>query len=121
MAALSYSSSIYLYDINQSFDYQLISDKTPLVINQTTLNYLYLKDIHRDILQHLPHARIEDEVCSATRARQEALLTIEEDVDAILVIGDQRSSNSQRLYEIAKLLHPKIYVCLMEDTSSKQT
>ena len=117
VAALSYSSSIVLYDINQTFDYQLITDESPLVINQTTLNYLSLKDTHAHILSHLPHARIENEICNATRTRQEAILNIKEDVDAIIVIGDHHSSNSRRLFEIAKMKYPRIDSYLVEDVS----
>ena len=43
---------------------------------------------------------------------QEAVLNIK-DVDAIIVVGDKVSSNSNRLFEIAKSSHPDIYVAMI--------
>ena len=64
---------------------------------------------------HLPKARIMDEICPATRLRQEALINIADDVDLILVIGDKNSSNTNRLLEIAKTNHPEIDSYLVSD------
>ena len=100
-AALSISNNISLYDINIPFNYYFITDKSPIVINQTTLNYLDLSAIHEDIMAHIPEARITNEICSATRLRQEAVLKIKDDTDLVVVVGDKRSSNTQKLYDIA--------------------
>lgn len=100
-AVLSISNNISLYDIQLLINYQLITDKSPFVINQTTLNYLSIKDIHQDILSHIPGARIADEICVASRQRQEAVLNINDDVDLIIIVGDKTSSNTRKLYEIA--------------------
>lgn len=101
-AALSLSNSIALYDTNSKFDYSLIKDQSPLVLNQTTLNYVALKKIHDEISLKIPDARIENEICSATRQRQEAIQTIKPNTDLVIVVGDQKSSNCNKLYEIAK-------------------
>ncbi len=103
------------YDIKGEFNYKGIKDKKPLVINQTTLNTKDLKEIYIDIIVHLPKARILDEICPATRLRQEALISLESDVDLILVIGDKNSSNTNRLVEIAKANHPNIPSYLISD------
>ena len=115
LAAISSNSNVHLYSISQTFDYRVVSDEAPLIINQTTLNVLSLKDIHRDIKSHLPQARFQDEICRATRNRQEALLQLEADVDAIIVVGSQTSSNAKRLYEIAISNHPQVDVFLIEE------
>lgn len=108
-AAISIDENIFLYDIHEAFDYSFVKDKNPLVINQTTLNILELADVHKDIVSHLPNARLLDETCSTTRQRQEAIQNInEEETDFIIVVGDQKSSNSTRLFEMAKLTHPHI-------------
>ena len=109
IAALSIDENVLLYDIHSKIDYSFIVDKEPLVINQTTLNILELSSIHQDIISHLPHARLLDETCSSTRDRQEAIRNIDnKDTDFIIVVGDTKSSNSTRLYEIAKISHPNI-------------
>ena len=117
-AALSISDSVLFYDIKKDFDYQNCADKAPFVIDQTTLNILDIQTIYADIKKHLPNAKIEDEICSATRERQEALLRLEEDVDAIIVVGDQKSSNTKRLFEIAQRAHPDITVLMIDTLSS---
>lgn len=101
-AALSLSNSIYLYDKKYKFDYQFLKDDSPLVINQTTLNYLSLKNIHNEILSNIPKARIENEICKATRERQEAIRSLDDSYDLIIVVGDKKSSNCNKLFEIAK-------------------
>lgn len=115
LAALSISDQVLFYDIKGDFDYKGIKDKSPLVINQTTLNTKELKELYIDIIVHLPKARIMDEICPATRLRQEALINIADDVDLILVIGDKNSSNTNRLLEIAKANHPEISSYLVSD------
>ena len=102
MAALSVSKNVSLYDTQLLINYQDITDKSPLVINQTTLNFLSLKGIHDDIKEHIPGARIENEICAATRLRQEAILSIDPTTVLIIIVGDSKSSNSRKLYEIAK-------------------
>ena len=117
IAAIFSNTNVYLYSIGQAFDYHIISDKAPLIINQTTLNILSLKDIHHDIEIHIPQARFQNEICRATRSRQEALLQLEKDVDAIIVVGSEKSSNAKRLYEIAISSHPQIDAFLIENTT----
>jgi 4-hydroxy-3-methylbut-2-enyl diphosphate reductase len=46
-----------------------------------------------------------DDICYATQNRQEAVEQVAKDVDLILVVGSQNSSNSNRLVELAKRLN----------------
>ena len=48
-----------------------------------------------------------DDICYATQNRQEAVEQVAKDVDLILVVGSQNSSNSNRLVELAKRLDRK--------------
>lgn len=116
--ALSISKDVLFYDINDKFDYARCFDSSPYVINQTTLNILNIQDVFKEIKNHLPNAKIEDEICSATRRRQEALLTLDKDIDAIIVVGDQKSSNTKRLFEIARLKHQDILTLMIDSLPS---
>lgn len=107
-AALSISENVLLFDIKGEFDFSKVKDKAPLVINQTTLNVLELKEVHNSILDKIPSAQIENEICNATRTRQESIKNISDDADLIIVVGDKKSSNTNRLLEIAKATHPNI-------------
>ena len=109
IGAISTSKDVVLYDVKTGMDFSLIHDESPLVINQTTLNVLELEDIQQDILAHLPKARVSNEICSSTRRRQQAITELKDDeVDLIIVVGDKKSSNSTRLYEVARQSHPNI-------------
>ena len=114
-AALSISNNVSLYDTKLLINYQLITDKSPLVINQTTLNYFSLSAIHEDIKKHIPDARIENEVCAASRLRQSAITNISKDCDLIIIVGDKMSSNSLKLHDIALENFPDSQVLMVHD------
>lgn len=112
-AALAVSKNVSLYDTKLLINYYLITDESPLVINQTTLNFYELHKYHEDILRHFPKARIENEICNATRLRQEAILKIENDADLIVIVGHQKSSNTNKLYDIALANYPNAQVVMV--------
>lgn len=116
-ACLSLNKKVILFHKNILKNYQLISDDSPLVINQTTLNILDIQDIHKSILESFPHARLADEICGSTRLRQVAIQNIDKDVDLIIVVGDINSSNTRRLLEISKQCHPHIESIMISDES----
>ena len=114
--ALSLSDDVILYDDKDGIDYSLIKDESPFVLNQTTLNSVEIVNLYDDIKKHFPNARISNEICPTTRKRQEAVQLIK-NVDAIIVVGDQVSSNSKRLFEIAKSFHKDAFVCMVSDVN----
>ena len=114
--ALSVSPEVILYDDKQGIDWSKVKDEKPFVLNQTTLNSLEILNLYNDIKEHVPNAIISNEICPTTRQRQEAVLNIK-DVDAIVVVGDKVSSNSNRLYEIAKSSHSDAFVVMVSDVN----
>ena len=114
-AALAVSENVSLYDTQLLINYYLITDKNPYVINQTTLNFYDLSRFHKDILEHIPGARIENEICAATRLRQEAVTKIDADTDLIVVVGHPKSSNSNKLFDIAKSRYINSTVLMVSD------
>ena len=73
-----------------------------------------------DILKHYPGARIENEICNATRLRQEAILKISKDTDLIFIVGDKKSSNTTKLYDIAISNFPNAKVCFVSSLTDVQ-
>jgi len=71
------------------------------VCNQTTLNYKELNDTFNEIKKLCPNALINNEVCSATRERQEAVIKNANKFDLIIIVGDKLSNNCKSLYEVA--------------------
>ena len=114
--ALALSPRVVIYDDKEGIDYSLIDDGSPFVLNQTTLNSVEIINLYNDIKNHIPNARISNEICPTTRQRQEAVQLVK-DVDAIIVVGDQVSSNSKRLYEIAQAFHKDAFVCMVSDVN----
>ena len=115
VAALTMNNNAHLYDINKGFDYSLLKSDHPLVINQTTLSFLELESIHQEIKNKLPNAIFHDEICDATLLRQKAIHKIGDDIDTIIIVGSKRSSNTMKLYDIAKVVHPNKQVIMVDD------
>jgi len=81
-------------------DMQIDPDKL-FVTNQTTMSQYDIKQIMESIVGRYPAAVVSDEICNATRMRQEAIMRLE-DVDCLLVVGDIRSNNTAMLAKIGK-------------------
>lgn len=116
LASLSINHNVLPF-YGSDFDYSLVKDDSPLIINQTTLNIEELADTYNEIQKHIPNARINKEVCETTRKRQTAIINLEKDVDVIFIVGDSNSSNSLRLFEVAKKHNPGALVQLIENIS----
>lgn len=92
-------SNVYLIEPNQKIP-TLSSDKI-FVTNQTTMSIYDIKKTFNEIKEKYPHAKFHDEICNATRIRQQAILDLKE-VDALIVVGDPTSNNTQKLANIGK-------------------
>lgn len=80
---------------------QLATDKI-LVTNQTTMSQWDVKDLMNEILKVYPQAEIHNEICLATQIRQEAVAEQAKNADVVIVVGDPRSNNSNRLAQVAE-------------------
>jgi len=111
VASLSIDPGIILYDTKEKMKYTDVDVlKDTFVLNQTTLSFLELKPIHQELQRHLEHVTINEEICSATRLRQQAVIDIPHNADLIYVVGSTFSSNTEKLVEVAKKAHPKVPV-----------
>ena len=101
MASLDASDNVHLYDINNEFDYSVIKSDSVFVTNQTTLSFIELENIFKDIKKHIPSAKFSDEICNASRVRQEKVSSLDSKYDLVLIIGDKTSSNTTKLFDIS--------------------
>ena len=70
------------------------------VTNQTTMSIYDIQELFRAIKQAYPKAEFHDEICNATRVRQQAVLDLQgQGIDALIVVGDPTSNNTQKLLE----------------------
>ena len=104
-AALTMNKNAHLYDIKNGFDYSVLKTDHPLVINQTTLSFIELEAIHQEIKDKLPNAIFAEDICNATLLRQLAINNLYSSVDTLIIVGSKKSSNTMKLYEIAKARH----------------
>ena len=114
-AALTMNNNVHLYDINKGINYNEVQTSDPLVINQTTLSFLELEEIHNDIKKHISGAVILDEICNVTMLRQKAIKNISDDVEVIIVVGSKKSSNTLKLFEVANSFHLGKHILFVEN------
>lgn len=74
----------------------------PFIVCQTTLRVELLNAILAVLDQEGIEYELKNTICNATRERQEACAKLARDVDLMVVIGDKKSSNSKKLFEIAE-------------------
>ncbi|HVW02152.1 MAG TPA: 4-hydroxy-3-methylbut-2-enyl diphosphate reductase [Planctomycetaceae bacterium] len=96
---------IRLVESVEDVDQLAISDPNRIAyLTQTTLS---VDDASR-IIQHLQRrfpgiiGPARDDICYATQNRQEAIKTLLDEADAVIVVGSRNSSNSNRLVELAR-------------------
>ncbi len=73
-----------------------------IITNQTTMSQWDIRHIMNCLLQKYPTAEIHNEICLATQVRQEAVAEQARETDLVLVVGDPRSNNSNRLAQVAE-------------------
>ncbi|MCS7002268.1 MAG: 4-hydroxy-3-methylbut-2-enyl diphosphate reductase, partial [Dehalococcoidia bacterium] len=72
------------------------------VTTQTTLSKWDTQRVIDAVLARYPHAEVHNEICLATQERQEAAVFFAKDADLVLVVGDERSNNTNRLVEVVQ-------------------
>lgn len=73
-----------------------------LVTNQTTMSQWDVGHIMEKIENKYPHAEFHKEICMATQVRQEAVAEQAGEADVVIVVGDPKSNNSNRLAQVSE-------------------
>ena len=91
------------------------------IVSQTTFNYNKFKDLVEIISEKGYDISVLNTICNATRERQTEARSIAKEVDAMIVIGDKHSSNTQKLYEIcSRECHNTYYIQTLDDFDMNQ-
>lgn len=96
---------MYLVECPEDVFRLKIKDESNLsFMTQTTLSVDDTSEIIDALRQRFPAiiGPRKDDICYATTNRQEAVRTLSEQADVILVVGSRNSSNSNRLAELAR-------------------
>lgn len=79
-----------------------ITGEKILVTNQTTMSQWDVGHIMDKIKEKYPHAEFHKEICLATQVRQEAVAEQAGQADVLIVVGDPKSNNSNRLAQVSE-------------------
>lgn len=80
----------------------LIPEEKLCIVSQTTFNYKKFQDLVEKFEKKGYDILVLNTICNATQERQVEAGRIASAVEAMIVIGDKHSSNSQKLYEICQ-------------------
>ncbi|MCM3122437.1 MULTISPECIES: 4-hydroxy-3-methylbut-2-enyl diphosphate reductase [unclassified Mesobacillus] len=73
-----------------------------IVTNQTTMSQWDVAEIMEKVKEKYPHAEVHREICMATQVRQEAVAEQAKVADVLIVVGDPKSNNSNRLAQVSQ-------------------
>jgi len=96
---------VHLVEVEADLDPLYFSEDQRLAVtNQTTLSQWDTKALMDKVTERWPQAEVYNEICLATQIRQEAVFKFAPDADLVLVVGDERSNNSNRLVQVSREL-----------------
>lgn len=91
---------IHLIEKKEDFDH-LDPHQKYILTNQTTMSLYDVYDLCEYAKAHLPHVEVEQEICTATKIRQEAIAHMDDDIDLVIIVGDPHSNNTKKLASIS--------------------
>lgn len=101
-AICSLDKHVHLITKKEDVDFITPADKL-FVTNQTTMSIFDIEHIFAYIKVKFPKTEFSEEICNATRIRQQAVAALKnENIDTLYVVGDRFSNNSNRLAQIAR-------------------
>ncbi len=102
-------SAVITYD--ESFNLPSEYAEKPIcIVAQTTINKNVFVQIVQNVKNTCKMASVFDTICSATKDRQAEAYALAEKSDVMLVVGGKESSNTKKLYLIAKDICPETYI-----------
>ena len=108
-------------NVDEAVRFSRINAEKLCIISQTTFNYNKFKELVEIIEKMGYHISVLNTICSTTKERQDEALCIAGKVDAMLVVGDKHSSNTQKLFEISKkACNNTYYIQTLDDLDLNQ-
>ena len=105
----------------EALGFKLNSDTDICIVSQTTFNYNKFKYLVEIISKKSYNIHVLNTICNATKERQTEAASIANEVDAMIVIGDKHSSNTQKLFEICQsACKDTYYIQTLDDLDMNQ-
>ena len=113
---ISFADDIQIFEgFEEAKKLKIDLDKTYLLSTQTTLNKKKFEEIKKYFKENYKNVIIFDKICGATAVRQKAVEDLAVKVELMIVVGDTKSSNTKKLYEISKRLNDNTYLIENEE------
>jgi 4-hydroxy-3-methylbut-2-enyl diphosphate reductase len=93
---------VHLVEKEEDIEKLIFDTDKLLVTNQTTMSQWDTANLMNKVREKFPTVEIHNEICLATQERQEAVAEQAKGTDLVIVVGDPRSNNSNRLVQVAK-------------------
>jgi len=113
---ISFADDIQIFEsFEEAKKLKIDLDKTYLLSTQTTLNKKKFEEIKKYFKENYKNVVIFDKICGATAVRQKAVEDLATKVEVMIIVGDTKSSNTKKLYEISKKLNDNSYLIENEE------
>lgn len=86
-----------------------LANEKVYVTTQTTMSTYQIQALLDTIQSRFPNCKIEPQICFATTSRQNALITMDDSIDGVIIVGDKSSNNTTKLEKLA-LSKPNVKV-----------
>jgi 4-hydroxy-3-methylbut-2-enyl diphosphate reductase len=93
---------VHLVETPEDVDHLSIQNDKIIVTNQTTMSQWDVAHIMNKVKEKYPQAETHKEICLATQVRQEAVAEQAKEADLLIVVGDPRSNNTNRLAQVSE-------------------
>ncbi|MEK4759457.1 4-hydroxy-3-methylbut-2-enyl diphosphate reductase [Viridibacillus sp. FSL E2-0187] len=101
---------VHLVQSIEDIDQLQLNREKLLVTNQTTMSQWDVAHLMKRLEEKFPNIEVHKEICLATQVRQEAVAKQAGATDLLIVVGDPKSNNSNRLTQVSEeIAHTRSY------------
>lgn len=93
---------VHLVETPEDIESLDIQSKKIIITNQTTMSQWDVVKLMELVKEKYPYAEKQQETCMATQIRQEAVAEQAKGLDLVIVVGDPKSNNSNRLAQVSE-------------------
>lgn len=101
-AANGISNKVHIIETIENIKFLDLHNEKLALTNQTTMSFYDIYKLSEDVKELYPNIIFIDEICDATRIRQEAVRNQDTTIDHCYIVGDTMSNNSQNLVHVSK-------------------
>ena len=101
-AASGISNKVHVIETIEDIKFLNLQNERIALTNQTTMSLYDIYLLAEEVKELYPNVVFIDEICDATRIRQEAVRNQESGIDHCFIVGDTLSNNSQNLVHVSK-------------------